>query len=63
MIVMMMIMHLLMIVIEIISSSCQVFNFFMLYLMMIHLSDIHIIIHVGIFYVVVISFTLCHGRC
>src|SRR5215216_6090917 len=49
MIVMMMIMHLLMIVIQIISSSCQVFNFVMLYLMMIHLSYIHIIIHVGIF--------------
>ena len=29
-------------------------QFFMLYLMMIHLSDIHIIIHVGLFYVVLI---------
>ena len=37
---------------------------FMLYLMMIHLSDTHIIIHVGLFfYVVLISFTVCHGRC
>ncbi|XBJ14995.1 hypothetical protein VPH35_006982 [Triticum aestivum] len=31
-----------------ILAWCQVFNFFMLYLMMIHLSDIHIIIHVVI---------------
>ena len=37
---------------------------FYVYLMMIHLSDIHIIIHVGTFFhVVLISFILCHGRC
>ena len=31
-------------------QQCQVLNFFMLYLMMIHLSDTHIIIHVGLFF-------------